>query len=168
MMKKITESTVKEALAGESQAHLRYKVYAEKARKEEKPGIARLFEAASFSEQIHAQNHLKVLEGEGETAENLDRAFGGENFEIEEMYPAYIAVAEQQGETQAATFHRFALAAEKVHASLYSKAREAVRQGKDLEIEKIAVCSVCGFTVEGEAPKRCPVCGASKNKFVSF
>ena len=28
------------------------------------------------------------------------------------------------------------------------------------------VCSVCGYTAEGEAPEKCPVCGAGKDKFV--
>ncbi|RFT15508.1 MAG: Rubrerythrin [Candidatus Saccharicenans subterraneus] len=167
-MKKITESTVKEALAGESQAHLRYKYYAEKARQENLPNIARLFEAASFSERIHALNHLNVLEGEGKTADNLAKAYDGENFEIEEMYPAYIAVAREQEEKKAATYHQFALAAEKVHAALYARARQAVSQGRDLELPAIHICSVCGFTMEGEAPDRCPVCGAPRNKFVDF
>ena len=167
-MKKITESTVKEALAGESQAHLRYKFYAEKARGDNLPNVARLFEAASFSEQIHALNHLNVLEGEGETAENLSKAKAGENFEIEEMYPAYIAVAREQGEKKAATYHQFALAAEKVHAALYTRASQAVSQGQDLELTELHICSVCGFTMEGEAPDRCPVCGAPNKKFVKF
>lgn len=167
-MRKITESTVKEALAGESQAHLRYKYYAEKARQENLPNIARLFEAASFSERVHALNHLNVLEGEGKTADNLAKAYDGENFEIEEMYPAYIAVAREQDEKKATTYHQFALAAEKVHASLYARARQAVSQGRDLELPAIHICSVCGFTMEGEAPERCPVCGAPRSKFVDF
>ena len=28
------------------------------------------------------------------------------------------------------------------------------------------VCSICGYTAEGEAPEKCPVCGASKEAFV--
>ncbi|MDD8020965.1 MAG: rubrerythrin family protein [Acidobacteriota bacterium] len=167
-MKKITENTLKEALSGESQAHLRYKFYAEQARKENLSNIARLFEAASWSEQVHATNYLKVLDGEGKTADNLDKAVQGETFEVEEMYPAYLAMAKEQGENKAATFYQFALAAEQVHASLYSRAKEAAAQGKDVELPEIYVCPVCGFTMEGESPERCPVCGAPKNKFVAF
>ena len=29
------------------------------------------------------------------------------------------------------------------------------------------VCSVCGYTAEGEAPETCPVCGAVKEVFVA-
>lgn len=125
-------------------------------------------EAVSFSEQIHATNHLKVLEGEAKTAENLSKALAGENFEVEEMYPAYIAVAKEQGEKKAVTFLQAALAAEKVHASLYARGQEAVESGQDVKLPEIHVCSVCGFTVEGQAPDRCPVCGAPKEKFVAF
>ena len=28
------------------------------------------------------------------------------------------------------------------------------------------VCSICGYTAEGEAPEKCPVCGAAKEAFV--
>ena len=27
------------------------------------------------------------------------------------------------------------------------------------------VCSICGYTAEGECPEKCPLCGASKEKF---
>ena len=27
------------------------------------------------------------------------------------------------------------------------------------------VCSICGYVAEGEAPEKCPVCGAGKDKF---
>jgi len=93
-------------LAGESQAHLKYKFYAEQAKKENLPNIARLFEAASLSERFHATNYLKVLDGEGKTTDNLGRAQEGETFEVEDMYPAYVAVAKEQGENEAAMFFK--------------------------------------------------------------
>ena len=30
------------------------------------------------------------------------------------------------------------------------------------------VCSVCGYTVEGEVPEKCPICGAAKDKFTAL
>jgi len=30
------------------------------------------------------------------------------------------------------------------------------------------VCEVCGYTVEGEAPEKCPICSAKRDQFVSF
>ena len=84
------------------------------------------------------------------------------------MYPAYLKVAEAQGEPTALRFLGAAMAAEKVHAGIYAKAREAVDKGEDAGATPIHVCSVCGFTMEGEAPDACPVCGAPKAKFVDF
>jgi rubrerythrin len=167
-MKKMTEDNVKGAFAGESQAHMKYTAFADAAEKEKLANVARLFRAASFSEQVHAINHLRVLNGIGKTSGNLQAAAEGENFEIIEMYPAYVKVAEDQGEKMATTYFNFALAAEKVHAELYKRAKESVDKGQDLGYFPIQVCSVCGFTVEGDAPDKCPVCGAPKEKFVKY
>jgi len=167
-MKKMTEENVKGAFAGESQAHMKYMAFAETAEKEKLANIARLFRAASFSEQMHAFNHLRTLSGIKKTAENLQGAMDGEIFEVLEMYPAYIKVGEDQGEKMAVTYFNYALAAEKVHAGLYKRAKESADLGKDLGYFPIHVCGVCGFTVEGEAPDKCPVCGSPKEKFVKF
>ncbi len=167
-MKKMTEENVKAALAGESQAHVRYLAYAEKAGAEGKPNTARAFAAGAFSEQVHATNHLKVLDGLQDTAANLRESAGGEDFEIAEMYPAYLAVAEAQGEKKAAMFMEAALAAEKVHSALYKRALQAVEAGGDLDLKDIHVCPRCGFTMEGELPDKCPVCGAPRSTFKAF
>ena len=167
-MKKMTEENVKSALAGESQAHVKYAAFAERAAAENLPNVARAFKANSFAEQVHATNYVKTLGALGDTKANLDAAVGGESFEIEEMYPAYIIVAQSQGEKTAEMFLSAALAAEKVHAGIYKEARKAVEAGKDLAFKPIHVCGVCGFTMEGDAPDKCPVCGAPKAKFVSF
>jgi rubrerythrin len=167
-MRKMTEENIKNAYAGESQAHLKYLAFADAAEQEKLANVARLFQAASFSEQAHAFNHLRTLGGIRKTGENLQTAMDGENFEVTEMYPAYKLVAESQGEKAAVMWFNAALAAEKVHAGLYKRAKEAVDRGKDLDSFPIHVCSVCGFTVEGEAPDKCPVCGAPKEKFVKF
>ncbi len=167
-MKKMTEENVKAALAGESQAHVKYAAFAERAAADKLPNVARAFKANSFAEQIHATNYLKTLGAIGTTKDNLDAAIGGESFEIEEMYPSYIAVAQAQGEKTAETFLKAALAAEKVHAGIYRAAWAAVESGRDIDPKPIQVCSVCGYTVEGDAPDKCPVCGAPKDKFVAF
>lgn len=167
-MRKMTEENLKNAYAGESQAHLKYLAFADAAAQEKLANVARLFQATSFSEQVHAVNHLRTLGGISKTGENLQTAMDGENFEVTEMYPAYKLVAESQGEKAAVMWLNAALAAEKVHAGLYRRAKEAVDRGKDLDSFPIHVCSVCGFTVEGEAPDKCPVCGAPREKFIKF
>ncbi len=167
-MKKMTEENVGAALAGESQAHIKYLAFSEKAASENLPNIARVFKANSYAEQVHATNHLKTLSGIGNTKENLDAAISGETFETEEMYPAYIVVAQAQGEKTAETFLNAAMEAEKVHAGIYREAKAAVEAGKDLDDKPLHVCSMCGYTMEGDAPDSCPICGAPREKFVTF
>lgn len=167
-MKKMTEENLEDAFAGESQAHIKYLAFADKSDKENFPNVARLFRANAFAEQVHAVNHLRTLSGIGQTTENLQAAIEGETFEVEEMYPAYICVAQEQQEKGAENVTRWALEAEKVHAGLYMKAGKVVEKGEDLEYKPIHVCQVCGFTVEGEAPESCPVCGSPKEKFTKF
>jgi rubrerythrin len=167
-MKKMTEENVKAALAGESQAHVKYAAFGWKADAEKLPNISRTFKANSYAEQVHASNYVRILGALGATKDNLAAAEGGESFEIAEMYPAFIATAQSQGEKSAETYFRYALAAEQVHAGMYRAAREAVAAGRDIEFKPIHVCSVCGFTMEGEAPDKCPVCGSPKDKFTAF
>jgi len=166
-MKKMTEQNLKEAFAGESQAHMKYLAFAKKAEAEGKPNIAKLFRATAFAEQVHAINHLRVLGSIGTTEENLQSGVEGEDFEVEEMYPAYDAVAKLQQEKGAIRTIHYAIEAEKIHSSFYAKAKQKVRDNQDIDLEKINICSVCGYTAE-EAPDTCPVCGAKKEKFVEF
>lgn len=167
-MKKMTEQNLKDAYAGESQANVKYLAFAKKADDEGRTNIARLFTAIAFAEQVHAHNHLRVLEGVGSTEENLQTAIDGENFEVEEMYPAYDAVAKLQEEKGAIRSMHFAIEAEKIHAAMYAEAKEAVKQGKDAEIGELYICPVCGYTAENHAPDNCPVCNVKAERFVKF
>jgi rubrerythrin len=167
-VKKMTEENVKAALSGESQAHIKYLAFAEKAAAENLANVARIFKASAYAEQVHATNYLRTLSGVGSTKENLAAAAGGENFEAEEMYPAYIAVAQSQREKIAETWLNAALQAEIVHRGVYQAASKAVASGKDAASKPIHVCSMCGFTMEGDAPDKCPVCGTPRDKFVTF
>ena len=166
-MQETTERNLKDAFAGESQAHMKYMVFADRAEREGLPNIARLFRAASYSEQIHATNHLKAL-GVGKTPDNLEVAFGGESYEISTMYPEFMQAAEADGEKRALGSMHDAMEAEKVHAGLYARAKDTVAAGGDMATIALFVCPVCGYTMEGEAPERCPVCGAPSSKFITF
>lgn len=166
-MRKMTEENLKNAFAGESQAHMKYLIFADKAEEEGFKNVSRLFKAIAYAELVHARNHLKTLGLVGKTEENLQTAINGETFEVEEMYPAYNAVAELQEEGNAKKSFTWALEAEKIHAGLYEKAKQAVKEGKDVEIGDIYICSVCGYT-STESVERCPICGAPKEKFKKF
>lgn len=167
-MKTMTKENLKAAFAGESQAHMKYLIFADTADKEDKPNIARLFRAIAYAEQVHATNHFKALQELNGTPDNLQVAINGENFEVDEMYPAYDAVAKLQDEKTAEKSIHYAIEAEKIHASLYEEARKLALNDSDISGEDIYICPVCGYTVKGAAPDKCPVCGISKDKFVKF
>jgi len=167
-MRKMTEKNLNEAFAGESQAHMRYLIFGDVAEKAGYKNIARLFRAISYAEQVHATNHYRNLGMIKDTEDNLQVAIDGETYEVEEMYPVFNEVAKFQGEKGAETSTHYALEAEKIHAELYRKAKESVKNKKDLDIGDIYICSVCGYTTVGEAPEKCPVCGAPKSAFKKF
>ncbi len=160
-----TKDNVMEAFAGESQASQKYLAFAKKADKEGQPQVARLFRAAARAEHIHEQNHLNVTEEIGDTLANLRSAADGEAAEFREMYPAFIEDAEQEGRKQAHRSFDYANKVEQIHYKLYSRAIEALSDGTSIEEKPIFVCDYCGNTVEGEAPEKCPVCGAPKKYF---
>lgn len=167
-MRKMTEADLLAAFAGESQAHMKYLIFAERARKEGFPNVARLFEAIAFAERVHATNHLRELEQVHGSGPNLQAAIDGETYEVDEMYPAFEAVAELQGEQGALRSIRYALEAEKIHAALFAQAKQAVDSGQDQALGTVQICDVCGHTVIGEAPARCPVCNAPAGRFRAF
>ena len=160
-----TSENLKSAFAGESQANRRYLFFAEKAEEEGHPQIARLFRAAAEAETVHARNHLRVMGGIGSTGENLKEAVSGEGYEFREMYPAFIEQAKAENNKGAEISFQHANAVEKIHHDLYQEALEALEVGKQAKDEPYFVCQVCGNTVAGEAPERCPVCGAPRSKF---
>lgn len=153
------------AFAGESQASRKYTYFAEKADKEGQPQVARLFRAAAEAETVHARNHLNVLKGIKTVKENLSAAIGGEHEEFTEMYPGFIDTAKKEGNAEAEKTFVWANAVEKIHHGLYSEALKAVEAGKTLPDGSYYVCPVCGNTVLGKAPDRCPICGAPGSKF---
>ena len=167
-MHAMTQANLEAAFAGESQAHMKYMIFAEQAEKEGYPEVARLFRAISYAEQVHATNHFRKLGNVGDTVANLKEAMGGENFEVNEMYPAYDAVAKLQGEKGAVLSIHYALEAEKIHEAMYNEARQLVQTGQDREATVVHICEVCGHTVIGDAPDKCPVCSAKKERFRAF
>ena len=156
---------LKEAFAGESQANRRYLAYAQVAAEEGFPNVARLFRTVAESETIHAHNHLKALEGIKSTLENVEEAWRGEKDEYTAMYPMFIDQAKRDGNNDALKTFFWANEAEKTHGDFYEQAIETLKQGKDVELKELYICTVCGYTVEGTPPDKCPNCGEAKDKF---
>jgi rubrerythrin len=160
-----TVENLRNAFAGESQANRRYLAFARKAEEEGFSRVAKLFRAAAEAETIHALNHLRIAGEVKSTAENVDAAVAGETFEYKKMYPGYVSTAKREGNQQAAWSFDVANRVEQVHAGLFSKAVEALKSKRELANVDYYVCGVCGNTVEGAAPEKCPICGAPKAKF---
>jgi len=161
-------------------AHMRYIIFAAKAEKDGFKNTARLLRAIAFAEQVHATNHFirmpraaAPMAGEapfglGTLSQNLQFAIDGETFEINEMYPVYKETAIFQEEKAVVTSFNYALQTEKVHQRLFVEAKAMADQGKDWMSEKVQICETCGYTMEGDAPDKCPICGAKKEGFKEF
>jgi len=161
-----TLDNLKEAFAGESQANQKYRAFAKKAEQDGLLNIARLFRTAAEAERIHAEGHLKALDGVGSTAENLQAAIDGETYEFTTMYPPMLAQAEAD-DHKAKRMFGYAVQAEAVHAGLYKMALEAAKAGKDLDVE-FYLCPVCGYIEIGKPTEACPICKTKPEKFVQI
>ncbi len=182
MSHEMTDMHLRNAYGGESMAHMRYNIWGSIAHNEGFPNVARLFNAISYAEQVHATNHFNVLGSEkgdytansgavfgaGSTSQNLQGGIDGEVFEIEEMYPVYLESAAFQNEKGAKRSFHYSLCAEKIHAEMFRNAKESVDKGDDITLGPVRICDVCGHTTEGDVPDKCPVCGARADKFTSF
>jgi rubrerythrin len=160
-----TIDNLKEAFAGESQANQKYRAFAKKAEQDGFPNVARLFRTTAEAERIHAEGHLKALEGLGATADNLQAAINGETYEFTEMYPPMLELATAD-DHKAKRMFGYAVEAEAVHAKIYTMALEAVKAGKDLTDVEFYLCPVCGNIELGKPTEPCKVCNTKADKFV--
>ena len=161
-----TVDDLKNAFAGESQANRRYLAFARKAQDEGLGQIAKLFRAAAEAETVHALAHLRVLGWPRKTTDNLQAAMDGESYEFKSMYPEMIKQANSEGNREATQSFDNANKVEEIHFDLFTKAMAAAKGGKDMPATAIHVCTVCGNTVFGDAPHKCPVCGSPAEKFI--
>lgn len=156
---------LKAAFAGESQANRKYTAFAKKAEEEGFPQIARLFRAAAHAETVHALSHFRAMGEVKTTAENLQAAIAGENYEVVTMYPEFIKDAQEEGAKRALNSFNWAFQVEKVHEALYTQALELLKGNQPGADVVYYVCPICGYTHAGPLSGRCPVCGAPGEKF---
>jgi len=160
-----TRENAMEAFAGESQANRKYQAFSEKAAADGFKNVATLYKAASEAEAIHAKKLLKVLAAVDATEKNLELSIAGETHEFTKMYPDFIKTAEGESKSDALLVFTYAMKAEQVHATLYKKALDAVKTGKDMGREKIFLCPVCGNIEIAKPPEKCPICGVFGKQF---
>jgi rubrerythrin len=168
------------AYEGELNAHARYHAYAAKAEAEGIYGAASLFRAAARAEQIHAGNHARVIRHMGgeavaqirsfrvkSTLENLKAALGGEQHEIDSLYPAFLIHATSQLDTSAMRSFVWAMEAEKTHARLYQDAVTTMEEGPGWIKDQLDffVCTLCGYTAKTQEADNCPACNFVWDRF---
>jgi rubrerythrin len=179
-----TIEDLRAAFNGESSASAKYAAYAKKAYSETYDTVAVMFTAISKAEAIHAENHRKVLEKLGEkiegptvqpfnvlsTIENLADAIKGETYEVETMYPGFIAAAEKEKCPDAVKSFTWAHDTEKKHKKFYEIAESAISGigEKNLPAHWL-VCPVCGNTYDIQSmTSKCDFCMTPQNKFISY
>lgn len=156
-----TEKNLKAAFAGESMARNKYTYFSSKAKKDGFEQIAAIFLKTADNEKEHAKMWFKELNGIGDTAENLNAAAEGENYEWTDMYANFAKTAEEEGFTELAKKFRMVGAIEKMHEERYRALLKNVQMQEVFEKSEVKVweCRNCGHIVVGEkAPEVCPVC----------
>lgn len=178
-----TIENLKSAATGEANASEKYAKFAQKAEADSMFNIAAMFRATSEAEAVHRENHLKALKELGvdfspkiedvnvaTTLENLQSAMKGEDYEVINMYPEFIKIAEQEKAKKALTSFDFAIKVEAKHSQYYNEAISLISsEGKDLNVNKAwEVCPICGDTYKKGSVMKCNICGTDVAKFKTF
>ena len=156
-----TEKNLETAFAGESQARNKYTYFASKAQEEGFEQIAALFLKTADNEKAHAKMWFEELNGIGSTADNLEAAAEGENYEWTDMYDGFAKTADEEGFPELAAKFRMVAAVEKHHEERYRALLHNVEAQEVFARSEVKVweCRNCGHIVVGtRAPEICPVC----------
>jgi len=163
-----TEKNLMAAFSGESEARNKYTYFASKAKKEGYEQIAALFLKTADNEKEHAKLWFKELNGIGDTAENLQSAAEGENYEWTDMYAGFAKTADEEGFPELAAKFRLVAAIEKHHEERYRKLLENVQTMQVFEKAGVTIweCRNCGHIIVGtKAPEICPTCAHPQSYF---
>lgn len=168
-----TERNLREAFAGESMAHAKYKYYSNKAKKDGYNQIANIFKETARNEKEHAEIWFKLLHGNEmpATLENLNDAATGENLEWTEMYSRMAKEAKEEGFNEIAFLFEKVAEIEKQHEERYRKLISNVEGGLVFSREGDVMwqCGACGHIHFGKtAPEMCPVCKHEKAFFATY
>jgi rubrerythrin len=165
-----TEQNLRNAFAGESQAHTKYLYYASKAEKEGYQQVGALFRETALNEKEHAKIWFKLLHGDEVPATTaiLQDAAAGENYEWTGMYAGFAKTAKEEGFSHIAALFEMVGKIEKEHEERYRKLLANIEKGLvfSRDGDQIWQCANCGHIVIGKkAPELCPVCKHSRAYF---
>ncbi|MBQ8792487.1 MAG: rubrerythrin family protein [Clostridia bacterium] len=163
-----TEKNLMTAFAGESEARNKYTYFASTAKKEGYEQISAIFAKTADNEKEHAKMWFKELQGIGNTAQNLEAAAEGENYEWTDMYAGFAETAEREGFHDLAEKFRKVAAIEKRHEERYRKLLQNVELKQVFEKSEVKIweCRNCGHIVVGtKAPEICETCAHPQSYF---
>ena len=161
----ILKENLEKTVANELMAHLKYLMFADRARRRGMEKAANLFEALAASEYHHARNFYSVIENPAPFGESVEKFVPGEEFEYQRFYKMMEEYAEEKEAPLTKQAYAGAAAAEKIHAALLKEAENI----EEFNRETVYVCPICGFVMTGDhIPDRCPVCGGPKRQYEEF
>jgi rubrerythrin len=154
-----TNDNLSIAFEEEVNTQARYGAYAVRAEADGLSDVAVLLRAIARAEQIHAECHGRAIHQAGiknecvihdfsvrSTLENLRTALRYELYEIETMYPKYLAEATMDRNGTAIRSFGSALEAEKTHARLLGETIKRAETGTApwMTAHHLYVCRACG------------------------
>lgn len=180
-----TRENLMRAFAGESQARNRYTFAECQCKTQQLYVLADLFKFTANQEKEHAEifyDHLSQCAGEtihidggypvdiaDKAADLLKMAHHNEYEEFQDVYPAFAAVAREEGFSAVAQDFENIAKIEKTHGDRFHTFYSMMQNGTLFQSEKQEtwVCLNCGYIFEGsQAPKTCPVCRKPQGYYI--
>lgn len=165
------------AYNSESNSHVRYLMFAEKAALEGYDPVASLFRAIAFAEQVRYERYAAIIKKLGgnpvadieepvvkSTRENLEFATNKEAEEARIMYKDFLSQAKKENIKDAIDAFEDAQAAESVYGNLFAQGAKNLDLAKGL-VKDFLVCPACGNVTDAITWSRCPICGTDARKF---
>ncbi|MEV0405375.1 rubrerythrin family protein [Actinoallomurus sp. NPDC050550] len=126
-----TRADLDQSMKGEAFANASYRLYADQARREGLPSVARLFDRTA---NVELNEHFKeeaALSGlVGSDSSNLRAAEAGETYESQTTYPGFAQQAKTDGDGNAATTFSEIADDEGVHAKAFGTALRVTESGQ--------------------------------------
>lgn len=154
-----TEQNLHTAFENEATAHIKYKLFADAARRNGNEALARTLEQHSANEYEHAELLLEYLDGIGSDIANLTALIADEEYASEVTYPEFADAADSEGFTEIADKMRAIASAEDRHSDVLEEIYDYMTEQDSVPTFAAMYCPICGYTHNGNtAPERCPLC----------
>lgn len=156
-----------------------YNLFIGEAVKEKNKNVEHMYKAMARSEEIHAQNHAKLMRGHGvepvqpeitpvvvgTIPQTMKMAMSLEESEYDAMYPNLIRSADAEKFPEASKQFQQSRDVDARHAELL---KDAADNGGKTKVGTYFVCAECGYVLTSDKTDECPVCKGAKASFEKF